>query len=1108
MSRPVISSEEDALRDLGTSLSRPSRPERDLSLPLDRLSWEEFEVFCYLLLQQEHPDDEVVHYGKTADLGRDIVHRRSDGGVDFVQCKRYSTDIRLGEVRKELAKLFTNLFSGVIPERPTRVSFYLARDLTSPARSLLYREEWVKAAEQALTEHLKAAPPADLLDFARTWWPVEGIHAEPGIRLTARAERFPDLLEKFFRTQKVIDGSVVDVLEGVTATMQDVFTEVLDKREALSTAGRILGKAWEDFFTLTKKPEAALAYLNHWSGLMPEERFEAPKDFSTIQDSVHNQPLTILIGPPAAGKTFIALQVLWAAFQQGVPVRWIAPTTFVPTDGPIPKEEGPSDMRQRIEGLTTTLGLKPFRAPLDRHEFITANLEPGSIVYIEDPFGKRDEEFEYSLHTYRFFDLDECVAAISNGAGRAGCHILLSSREGLFDRWETERAKKGLPPIAAKLIRVAGESYSYEERERLSMRLAQARGMEHPEEVTDEIYHRVEFPYEIESILNALPLDAKGEQAEAEALKYRDGLKSALRQILVAENDHEMLFLLVLASGCTDPKTRYLRLHEALNLSGDAEDSLNRAVERYRAFVVRSPVVNSAIVDSNVFDLMRHYGPEADEDFSPSHSTVAEAIIEYFRGSAAGFSTFLERLACALPEDPWNWKSARDGANIALQLLSFGVCSRPGPAQDAILKVLLDRGGLSLHHINDFMRLWPSLGSTFKDQLFTYLKNGLHVERPLRSVGDFDGNTRVLLIEMASSLPSVELPAEDAWRLTRLLFRIFESSDGRGLYNWGSPWSYLFEHLERAPDDIRQYLERIVVARPGLFVRIMSEVAVANWEEIPESYKAAFFAESSLRSIVVQERALQGIAQHWETAPKELRDLFIRQAASADSKIRAAAVTAAWIYRRHDPVLGEVLLDSADDADVRVPLSIMHDLGDEEDDRRFARRFFERADAILAAEMLRDLLRSNGETSPEWKLDLARECLIKGGDRAWSVLAVLHFGTEEIVTDPLHDWRDLIMEEPEPIRLGALWAYGRSSGKSPKLEPDEVLFLINGLGNPSRSLALAYLSAQAKGLPTYLQEFLQTLETTAGEDGDAVRIGKEKRGSNEGNNPWAFLPLA
>ena len=1086
MSRPVISSEEEALQDMGAPLSQPHRLERDLSLPLDHLSWEEFEVFCYLLLRREHPGEEVVYYGKTADLGRDIVHRRRDG-IDLVQCKNYSGNVPLGEVRADLAKLFTNLHSGAIPEQPSRIWFYATPDLTSHARDLLSRENWLVIAEKALTDHLGAAPPAALLEFARTWWPAQGIHAEPAVSLSDRAEHHQDLVNKFFRTHKVIDASREDV--------RTIVSEELDKRLLPGSGYKISGKTWEDFFVLQDKKEAIQTYLHAWPGLTPKERFEAPDEFPVIQGSVHRQPLTIVIGPPAAGKTFLALQILWDAFQRDIQVSWIAAKTYEPTDGPIPRASGYPDMRQRIQHLTAELGIKPFHPPLDHHEFIAANLKPQKLVYIEDPFGTRDEEFAYSLHTYSFFDLDACVNAISQGAAREGCHILISSREGLFDRWQAERVEKGLSPLPANLIRISGQSYTHKKLEELALRLAKARGLEHPEDVAFEIGYLVEYPYEIESILRELPLDANAEQASAEAERYQEGLKPVLRQTLVADNDQELLFLVILASQCTDPKTLYLRLHQALHLSGEPEISLNQAVERYRAFVVRSPARK-----------LMDYGPDADEVFSPSHSVVGEAILEYLQASATSLSPFLNRLACALPEAALDKKSAKRGAAIALPLLSLGIGGEPGEAQDGVLEVLLNREGLSLYQIRDLMRSWGSLGSAFKDRLFAHLEAGLRPLKPTRNIRDLDGHTRTLLIEVASTLTLVELPAEDAWRFTRLLFHaeVIASSDRRGMYTWELPWSYLFERLDEAPDDILQALKRIATAEPDAFVRILGEAAVAHWEKLPEPFKTAFFADTSLRDARAQENALQGIARHWEKMPKELRDLFNAQATSEDPEIRDAAITAAFISRwRGNPDLQKVFLDAARDPEIKIPLGLLHMLDDEEVDRRFARILFERADDLVAAEMLHGLLRSRGEPLPPWKLDLARECLRKGGDRAWSILAVHHFGNREVLTEPLHDWKDSIAREPEPIRLGALWAYGHSKGKSPKLDPEEVISLIQGLKNPFRSLALAYLSAQVQSLPAELQAFLQELEATASEDGEAVRIGKEKRGSDAGNNPWS-----
>jgi len=94
---------------------------------------------------------------------------------------------------------------------------------------------------------------------------------------------------------------------------------------------QISERTWEAFFLSQDKNEALGLYLRDWPALTPNERFEPPHEFSTIQKSVHEHPLTILLGPPAAGKTFISLQLLWEEFQQERPVGWIAATTYVPT---------------------------------------------------------------------------------------------------------------------------------------------------------------------------------------------------------------------------------------------------------------------------------------------------------------------------------------------------------------------------------------------------------------------------------------------------------------------------------------------------------------------------------------------------------------------------------------------------------------------------------------------------------------------------------------------------------------------------------------------------------------------------------------------------------
>lgn len=1104
--RPVVSTGEEARKEFEPRPARVQQLEREMSLPFDRLGGDEFEVFCYLLLKAEHPDDEIIYYGKTGDSGRDIVWIRKNGSVELIQCKRYSGNVGVGEIRKELAKLFTNLHSGEIPiepDRVARISFYASPDLTADAKDLLrYPEKWREVAEK----HLGESPSPDLLEFALSWWPREGFHVEMGLDLTGRTKPYPDLRDEFFEVRKVIVGTVDEAVEKSKTAFRDVLAESGLGRQVNP---QISDRTWESFFEDVEQKNASLSYLEEWPGLTPDQRFEPPREYPEILGAVQRQPVTFLIGPPAAGKTFIVLQMLWDAYLRGLRVRWIAPEMFRPTDGPIPSAEGLPDMKERIEILTRRLGLKPRRAPVDHHEFIATNLEPNSLVYIEDPFGKRDDEFDYSLHTYSFFDLDKFVEAVSESAVRASCHIVVSSREGLFDRWLDERQGRGLPASSA-LLRLSGESFGHEQLENLAVRLARAKGFDAPEEIASEISYRIEYPYEVESVLRALPLDADLDQVAEEVEKYRNGLKEALRKTLAAETDEEILFLVILASGCTDPKTWYLRLHERLDLPGEAENTLEAAVRRYRAFIIRRPA-------SRLYVGETYFGPDSDEELFPSHPIVAETISEYLKGHASQ-GMLLDNLARVLAAVSEDRRAASKLSRLALYLLSFGIGIQTGPAQDSMTTVLFDHGGLSLNHILPLARMLISLDETFKARMLAYFQlerqDASDETSGTRTADDFESHKRSLLVEMASTLTSVDVPATDAWRILRLLLQntdVMRRSSHDGLYAWGHPWSYLMEHLREAPRDLLSKLERIANGAPQFFAYMMGEALVKNWESAPEAFRSTVFAKVTLDRPQAQKNVLQGIARHWEEAPQELRELFLRQAKHENPKVRSEAASAAWIYRRENTAtLEQVLMDAAGDPDLSVPLGIFHSLGTQDSDRRFARAVFERADSKLAAEMIFDLAQPSFEEIPQWKLDLVRDCLAKGGDRAESILAFLHYrGTDEryALTPSAREWRASIPDEPEPIRLGALWAYGSSNGKSPVLAPGEAIALIESLGSPYRGLALAYLSAHSSRLPQSVREHIESLETAQGSDGEAVRAGKKHQNSREANHPWWFLPL-
>jgi tetratricopeptide (TPR) repeat protein len=216
--RSIVESPEAALAEL-TAHTRPTWLARSASLPFGELYGDEFEVFCYLLVSAERPGRRVIYYGKTADGGRDIIAETEDDRVELVQCKCFNRTIDASVVREDLAKVFTNLHLGIIPQRPNRVVFYAAPGLSAEANDLLtVQGKWLDVCEEALRAHWtkrKLAQahgpfPQALLDFARTWWPETDV--VPGVKLTEWAERHPRLIEQFFALQKVVDNSAVEAL--------------------------------------------------------------------------------------------------------------------------------------------------------------------------------------------------------------------------------------------------------------------------------------------------------------------------------------------------------------------------------------------------------------------------------------------------------------------------------------------------------------------------------------------------------------------------------------------------------------------------------------------------------------------------------------------------------------------------------------------------------------------------------------------------------------------------------------------------------------------------------------------------------------------------------
>jgi len=248
MTRTLVDNEQQALTELDAR-TRPAWFARADSLPFDLLTGDEFEVFCYLLIRAERPNRRTVYYGKTADAGRDIIAEDENGYLELVQCKNYQANVDASVVKADLAKVYVNVYRGSIPVRPEKVSFYVVPGLTAGATDLVtIRTEWTNVADQAIIAHWKkhvdseSEPPEELLELGRTWWPMQP--PEPRSALTARARRFPSLIQSFFDVRTAVDNSAVyEIRDAVTAAVEanrQQYAEILKRLNAVTSVARPL----------------------------------------------------------------------------------------------------------------------------------------------------------------------------------------------------------------------------------------------------------------------------------------------------------------------------------------------------------------------------------------------------------------------------------------------------------------------------------------------------------------------------------------------------------------------------------------------------------------------------------------------------------------------------------------------------------------------------------------------------------------------------------------------------------------------------------------------------------------------------------------------------
>lgn len=859
----------------------------------------------------------------------------------------------------------------------------------------------------------------------------------------------------------------------------------------------LAGRTWPDFFQAVRKQHLIPLYLDTWPGLMPDQRFLPPNSFNSLRQAIQENRLTVLIGPPAAGKTFTAMQLLWVAFQEGRPVHWLTATDAEITEGPIPRTGldhlGKAALKSRVDRLLRTLGSVPDRPPTDAIDVISRVLEPNALVYIEDPFGKSEDEYALSLSSYDFLDFHRFVEELGRSAKREGCRILVTSREPLFLRWLADLKAKGLEAPQHSVVLLKYGDYYPTQLYDHAVLLAKARNLDDPEAIAEVLVDHVESPLEIDTLVQLLPAQAGVGDAEEAVSGWKGDLRSKIEGRLTPRDDREAIVLLLIAASgfryesLGAPGEMYAKLHTAFRLEGEPGPTFDLILERLRPFLATKGDLG-----------------EESRPFVPTHTIIREAIGEQL--SAVERRALLCRIARSLPEipprpiprqrpgvfdvsyliNPWG-----DHFLVALYLLSLGVALEGEEEAAAFETLLFDRVHIKGRYYRMMTEFWRLLPERLRQRVFEALQRA-----PQQDAWS--------LREVAASLPHSQIDPADGWRILELLLEEPGQGSGETMY-LESPWAYLFLHLEEMPQTIREKLDSWVRKHPESFVYAMDKGLLLNWDRLPDSWRSSISDFSCIKQRSVWEQLLRTIARHWDRAPRIFREVFDRFARSSDVSDRSFAGAKALSYAEYHADLERYALEASVDPDPKVRLETFRGGRGDEVHRRVAEALLERATPGIAAEIMLDLLVEEvREEIVPWEREVLARCERLGGDAAKAAIAYANFEGKPRVQDLGYMVAESPFEEPEIVRAAWIWAH-LNSLRVRLLSDEDLKRLLQSLRDPKiRGWCLSYTSYQLNALPDSFQEFLAELSELSEDDAKAIRKGAEGRQPKDRRNTLRF----
>lgn len=220
--------------------------------------------------------------------------------------------------------------------------------------------------------------------------------------------------EPFFNELPLYDQKLCREIRGTKTPFFCLPLKLIDRERKISDFLKEIGQERSDF-----------------SGALIDRIFIPPDGFNEIKNTLNTDRIVFITGTAGYGKTYTTIRLLWEYYNKGYNPRWI----------PGKEEAERSDVRKKLS-------------------YIETQLEPGYIIYFEDPFGKTNYE--------RRDDLKERINHVTNTIrNKEDVYVIITSRKDVFEKFESESYSVHEIKKFEKELNILKPSYNMDKRKHM-----------------------------------------------------------------------------------------------------------------------------------------------------------------------------------------------------------------------------------------------------------------------------------------------------------------------------------------------------------------------------------------------------------------------------------------------------------------------------------------------------------------------------------------------------------------------------------------------------------------------------------------------------------------